>query len=195
MRIRRCPATVARVRAAARYLGSVLAAGALTLGCGRGSSAGTDTFTAAFQGSGAGEGIDPGVNTLFIDEARMKAVYDGLFEVDGSMTPISRPAESAEPNADGTRWRIALRTRPGTTGGSSPHAMCCTPSRGCSGPRRSVRSSPRPHWTKWIWPAVARSTTAPDSKPAACVLRAGPRKWASGPRSGSLTAAGLRSRR
>jgi peptide/nickel transport system substrate-binding protein len=90
-------------------VGSVLAAGALTLGCGRGSSAGTDTFTAAFQGSGAGEGIDPGVNTLFIDEARMKAVYDGLFEVDGSMTPIPRLAESAEPNADGTRWRIALR--------------------------------------------------------------------------------------
>lgn len=89
--------------------GSVLAAGALALGCGRSSSAGTDTFTAAFQGSGAGEGIDPGVNTLFIDEARMKAVYDGLFEVDGSMTPIPRLAESAEPNADGTRWRIALR--------------------------------------------------------------------------------------
>ncbi|WP_328396625.1 ABC transporter substrate-binding protein [Nocardia sp. NBC_00416] len=90
-------------------VGSALAAGALAAGCGTGSDAGAGTFTAAFQGSGAGEGIDPGVNTLFIDEARMKSIYDGLFEVDGSMTPIPRLAESAEPNADGTRWRIALR--------------------------------------------------------------------------------------
>ncbi|MGW5388000.1 ABC transporter substrate-binding protein [Nocardia sp. NPDC003963] len=90
-------------------IGSALAAGALAAGCGRGSATDTGTFTAAFQGSGAGEGIDPGINTLFIDEARMKAVYDGLFEVDGSMTPIPRLAESAEPDPTGTRWRIALR--------------------------------------------------------------------------------------
>ncbi|WP_024801395.1 ABC transporter substrate-binding protein [Nocardia sp. BMG51109] len=89
-------------------LGGAAAAGALAVGCGQGAGD-TETFTAAFQGSGAGEGIDPGVNTLFIDEARMKAVYDGLFEIDGAMRPTPRLAASAEPNADGTRWRIALR--------------------------------------------------------------------------------------
>lgn len=90
-------------------LGSAVAAGALAVGCGGGPGSAADMFTAAFQGSGAGEGIDPGVNTLFIDEARMKAVYDGLFEVDSAMTPIPRLAESGEPSTDGTRWRIALR--------------------------------------------------------------------------------------
>jgi peptide/nickel transport system substrate-binding protein len=68
-----------------------------------------DSFAAVFQGSGAGEGIDPGVNTLFIDEARMKALYDGLFEVDDQMRPVPRLAESGEPNRDGTVWRIRLR--------------------------------------------------------------------------------------
>ncbi|MFD4442308.1 ABC transporter substrate-binding protein [Nocardia sp. NPDC058519] len=93
-------------------LGGALAAGTVLAGCNRSSTSAdgaVDTFTAAFQGSGAGEGIDPGVNTLFIDEARMKSVYDGLFEIDATMTPIPRLAVSAEPNADGTRWRIALR--------------------------------------------------------------------------------------
>lgn len=87
--------------------GALAAGGMMLTACGR--DADSDTFTAAFQGSGAAEGIDPGVNTLFIDEARMKAVYDGLFEVDDTMTPVPRLAVSAEPNADGTRWRIALR--------------------------------------------------------------------------------------
>ncbi|MGW4632058.1 ABC transporter substrate-binding protein [Nocardia sp. NPDC004415] len=92
-------------------LGGALAAGAALTGCARSADGegAVDTFTAAFQGSGAGEGIDPGVNTLFIDEARMKSVYDGLFEIDETMTPIPRLAVSAELNAEGTRWRIALR--------------------------------------------------------------------------------------
>ncbi|MFG1770647.1 ABC transporter substrate-binding protein [Nocardia salmonicida] len=92
-------------------LGGALAAGTVLAGCNRSTPSGNsvDTFTAAFQGSGAGEGIDPGVNTLFIDEARMKSVYDGLFEIDETMTPIPRLATAAEPNADGTRWRISLR--------------------------------------------------------------------------------------
>lgn len=89
-------------------LSGVAAAGAVAAGCGAGPGD-ADTFTAAFQGAGAGEGIDPGVNTLFIDEARMKAVYDGLFEIDGAMRPILRLAVSGEPDANGTRWRIALR--------------------------------------------------------------------------------------
>lgn len=68
-----------------------------------------DVFTAAFQGSGASEGIDPGINTMFIDEARMRALYDYLFELDETMTPVPRLAESAEPNATGDVWRVKLR--------------------------------------------------------------------------------------
>ena len=88
-------------------VGSALAAGGVLSACGAGGD--TGTFTAALQGSGAAEGIDPGVNSLFIDEVRMKAVYDGLFEVDDTMTPVPRLALSGEPDAGGTRWRIALR--------------------------------------------------------------------------------------
>ena len=89
-------------------VGGAAAAATLAAGCGSGSGD-VDTFTAAFQGSGASESIDPGVGSLFIDEARYKALYDGLFEVDGAMRAIPRLATAAEPNADGTRWRITVR--------------------------------------------------------------------------------------
>lgn len=69
----------------------------------------SNTFTALYEGAGSSEVIDPGVGTMFIDEARMKHVYDGLFEVDSTMTPVPRLAAAAEPNGDGTRWRITLR--------------------------------------------------------------------------------------
>lgn len=94
-------------------LGSTLAASTLVTGCdsSAGSSGGSDidTFSVVMEGSGADEGIDPGTSHLFIDEARLKTIYDGLFEVDNEMKPIPRLAESSEPNADGTRWRLALR--------------------------------------------------------------------------------------
>ncbi|MBE9373965.1 ABC transporter substrate-binding protein [Saccharopolyspora sp. HNM0983] len=94
-------------------IGGAAAAGALVTGCGgsSGSSAGgsIDSFSAVMEGSGADEAFDPGTSHMFIDEARLKAVYDGLFEVDDQMKPIPRLAERAEPNADGTRWRLALR--------------------------------------------------------------------------------------
>ena len=91
--------------------GAALAAGALAAGCAPESSGGSgiDEFTAVIQGAGAGEGIDPGINHLFIDEARHKALYDGLFEVDDRMRPVPRLATGAEPTADATRWRIELR--------------------------------------------------------------------------------------
>lgn len=68
-----------------------------------------DTFTALYEGAGTSEVVDPHTATMFIDEARLKHVYDGLFEVDSTMTPIPRLAVEAEPNADGTRWRLTLR--------------------------------------------------------------------------------------
>jgi peptide/nickel transport system substrate-binding protein len=74
-----------------------------------GSVSRSGTLTALYEGAGSSEVIDPGIGTMFIDEARMKHVYDGLFEVDSTMTPVPRLATGAEPNGDGTRWRITLR--------------------------------------------------------------------------------------
>lgn len=95
-------------------VGGTLAVGAAVAACAGPSrpvpgGSSIDTFSAVLKGSGADEGIDPGVSHLFIDEARMKAMYDGLFEVDDTMRPVPRLAETAEPNGDGTRWRIRLR--------------------------------------------------------------------------------------
>ncbi|MGV9797065.1 ABC transporter substrate-binding protein [Mycobacterium sp. NPDC003449] len=67
------------------------------------------TFTALYEGAGSSEVIDPGVGTMFVDEARVKHIYDGLFEVDSTMTPVPRLATAAEPNGQGDRWRITLR--------------------------------------------------------------------------------------
>ncbi|SDT27051.1 ABC transporter substrate-binding protein [Microlunatus soli] len=97
---------------------AAVAGGVLLPGCSNGTptratrGAGNSTiaeFTALYEGAGASEVIDPGVGTMFIDEARAKHLYDGLFEVDSTMTPVPRLAESAEPNADGSRWRLKLR--------------------------------------------------------------------------------------
>lgn len=90
-----------------------LAAGATAVSsCSSGASTtvpGLDTFTALYEGAGTSEVVDPHTATMFIDEARLKHVYDGLFEVDSTMTPIPRLATEAEPSADGTRWRVTLR--------------------------------------------------------------------------------------
>ncbi|NLU84841.1 ABC transporter substrate-binding protein [Rhodococcus sp. HNM0569] len=93
------------------FLGGTLGlAGAFALGaCGSGSASSTGRFTAMYEGAGASETIDPGTGTMFVDEARVKHLYDGLFEVDSHMQPIPRLATGAEPNADGTVWRIGLR--------------------------------------------------------------------------------------
>ncbi|MYW90001.1 ABC transporter substrate-binding protein [Amycolatopsis rubida] len=88
------------------------ATGVLAAGCGgrqAGGGTGIDTFSAVLKGSGTDERLDPGTSHLFIDEARLKALYDGLFEVDDTMRPVPRLARAAEPNADGTRWRLSLR--------------------------------------------------------------------------------------
>lgn len=91
-------------------LTAVVGGGIALSACGSTTSGGVSgTFTALYEGAGSSEVIDPGVGTMFIDEARMKHVYDGLFEVDSTMTPVPRLAADAEPNRDGTRWRIALR--------------------------------------------------------------------------------------
>lgn len=83
--------------------------GAIALGACAPTERQSSVFTALYEGAGSSEVIDPGVGTMFIDEARVKHLYDGLFEVDSTMTPVPRLTEVAEPNPDGTRWRITLR--------------------------------------------------------------------------------------
>ncbi|GGF50459.1 ABC transporter substrate-binding protein [Marmoricola endophyticus] len=80
-------------------------------GCGSGTTRTADrSFTAVFQGAGASETIDPQLAAAtFIDESRTKHLYDGLFEIDSTMRPLPRLATTAEPDADGTRWRLSLR--------------------------------------------------------------------------------------
>ncbi|MBU9762622.1 ABC transporter substrate-binding protein [Mycobacterium sp. TNTM28] len=93
-----------------RFLGAAAGlSGAIALGACAPAAPARSTFTALYEGAGSTESIDPGVATMFVDEARIKHVYDGLFEPDSTMTPVPRLATSAEPNADGTRWRITLR--------------------------------------------------------------------------------------
>ena len=92
---------------AAAGLGGALALGACTTAPSPRPT--SSTFTALYEGAGATESLDPGTASMFIDEARIKHLYDGLFEVDSTMTPVPRLATAAEPNADGTRWRIRLR--------------------------------------------------------------------------------------
>ncbi|GAC69162.1 ABC transporter substrate-binding protein [Gordonia soli] len=93
------------------FLGGALGlAGTLAFaGCGSGSSSPAGRFTAMYEGSGASETIDPGTGTMFIDEARIKHIYDGLFEIDSRMRAIPRLAENAEPDPSGTVWRLRLR--------------------------------------------------------------------------------------
>lgn len=99
------------------FLASALAdAAALSLAActgGRGSGgaggSGSDSLTALYPGQGDAENIDPGTAYEFIDEARAKHLYDGLFEADAHMAPLPRLASAAEPNADATSWLLTLR--------------------------------------------------------------------------------------
>ncbi|MGV0743764.1 ABC transporter substrate-binding protein [Mycolicibacterium sp. XJ870] len=93
-----------------RFLGAAAGlGGAVALGACAPSTQHGSAFTALYEGAGSSESIDPGVATMFVDEARLKHLYDGLFEVDSTMTPVPRLATAADPNNDGTRWRISLR--------------------------------------------------------------------------------------
>lgn len=103
-------AAVAPAWSRRRFLGAAAGlGGAIALSACAPADRQPSTFTALYEGAGSSEVVDPGVGTMFVDEARMKHVFDGLFEVDSTMTPVPRLATTAEPNGDGTRWRIALR--------------------------------------------------------------------------------------
>jgi peptide/nickel transport system substrate-binding protein len=95
-----------------RLLAGAAGAGALaalTACSGRGTGGGGGRLRAAFVAGGSQETLDPHRLPQFMDQARAKACFDtlGRWEQDMSVTP--RLAESWEPDAGGTRWRIRLK--------------------------------------------------------------------------------------
>lgn len=64
---------------------------------------------AAFPGAGAQETLDPHRQRQFVDIARHKAIFDKLVELDASLRPVPRLAQSWESSADATVWRFRLR--------------------------------------------------------------------------------------
>ncbi|MER7013829.1 ABC transporter substrate-binding protein [Saccharopolyspora sp. NPDC000359] len=76
--------------------------------CG-GASAPEGRLRAAFPTGGAKESLDPHLSSLFVDQARAKALFDTLVGYAHDMSVVPRLAESWEPDTTGTRWSIRLR--------------------------------------------------------------------------------------
>ncbi|WP_433548667.1 ABC transporter substrate-binding protein [Streptomyces sp. CA-294286] len=101
--------------------GAAGTAGALALtGCGAGATSGGAAddkaaprrggqFRALFTGGGEQETLDPHAESLAVDMARTKALFDRLVELDAHMVPVPRLATKWEPNGDATVWRFTLR--------------------------------------------------------------------------------------
>ncbi len=64
---------------------------------------------AVFAGGGAKEVLDPHVQSLFVDIARHKAIYEKLVELGPDLKPVPRLAEKWEPDAQAATWRFTLR--------------------------------------------------------------------------------------
>ncbi|GAA0843391.1 ABC transporter substrate-binding protein [Streptosporangium amethystogenes subsp. fukuiense] len=91
---------------------------ALLAGCGTGPAPGTAAtggprkggrLRAAFAGGGAQETLDPHLSNLFVEASRSKALFDKLADYGPDLSVLPRLAESWEPSADLTRWRVTLR--------------------------------------------------------------------------------------
>lgn len=86
------------------------AAGLPLTGCvGGGTGNGGGRLRVAFATSGAKESLDPHTSSLFVDQARAKALFDTLVAYDDNMSVVPRLAEAWEPDRTGTRWLIRLR--------------------------------------------------------------------------------------
>ncbi|GAB2673916.1 ABC transporter substrate-binding protein [Kribbella swartbergensis] len=64
---------------------------------------------AVYAGGGAKEVLDPHVQSLFVDIARHKAMYEKLVELGPDLKPVPRLAEQWESDAQATTWRFTLR--------------------------------------------------------------------------------------
>jgi peptide/nickel transport system substrate-binding protein len=93
-------------------LGTALgAASALPLaGCGSSGGIGANRLRVAFPTNGTKESLDPHTSSLFVDQARAKALFDTLVAYAGDMSLVPRLAESWESDPTGTRWLIRLRS-------------------------------------------------------------------------------------
>ncbi|GAB2736708.1 ABC transporter substrate-binding protein [Salinifilum aidingensis] len=79
-------------------------------GCGPGGPGGAgERIRAGFPTAGATESLDPHTSSMFVDQARAKALFDRLVGYDDDMRLVPRLAESWEPDATGRRWRVRLR--------------------------------------------------------------------------------------
>ncbi|MEU4290110.1 ABC transporter substrate-binding protein [Kribbella sp. NPDC026596] len=64
---------------------------------------------AVYAGGGAKEVLDPHVQSLFVDIARHKAMYEKLVELGPDLKPVPRLATKWEHDAQATTWRFTLR--------------------------------------------------------------------------------------
>ncbi|RRO16917.1 ABC transporter substrate-binding protein [Saccharopolyspora rhizosphaerae] len=86
------------------------AAALASAGCaGGGAAGGGDRLRAAFPTTGTRETLDPHTGSLFVDQARAKALFDTLVAYGDDMSVVPRLAESWEPDGTGTRWLVRLR--------------------------------------------------------------------------------------
>ena len=58
---------------------------------------------------GSTETLVPGLSVSEPDIVRAELLYDPLFRLDDELNAAPALAESAEPNADGTKWTVKLR--------------------------------------------------------------------------------------
>jgi peptide/nickel transport system substrate-binding protein len=64
---------------------------------------------AVFAGGGAKEVLDPHLQSLFVDIARHKAIFEKLVELGPDLKPVPRLADKWEPDAQAATWRFTLR--------------------------------------------------------------------------------------
>src|SRR4051812_21216057 len=64
---------------------------------------------AVYAGGGAKEVLDPHVQSLFVDIARHKAIYEKLVELGPDLKPVPRLASKWEHDGTATRWRFSLQ--------------------------------------------------------------------------------------
>ncbi|WP_433161733.1 ABC transporter substrate-binding protein [Kribbella sp. CA-247076] len=64
---------------------------------------------AVYAGGGAKEVLDPHLQSLFVDIARHKAMYEKLVELGPDLKPVPRLAEKWESDAQAVTWRFTLR--------------------------------------------------------------------------------------
>ncbi|GAB3543926.1 peptide/nickel transport system substrate-binding protein [Actinopolyspora lacussalsi] len=100
---------ISRRRVLSTTLGALALGPLAACGANTGASSSDNRLRVAFSTSGDRESLDPHTSTLFVDQARSKALFDTLLGYDQDMSPIPRLAESWEPDETGKRWRIRLR--------------------------------------------------------------------------------------